>query len=440
MSSGDRTRGSQGGVVSIAPSPHLTLADAFSNPGILKLELLTKGLRVSEAIQTELLGKRGPTAFATAYELDLNLPEGTCATVPIHPKLTKESPYLLQESTDEDPTKYEIVADEFSAVVSVSPVPQFYSRTTTSGIPLGRFATLHGSYLALSPISECEFLGSADQCRFCSLSGTRPGVGPRLSVHELVDAVKAAQEERAIQMLYLSVGYIEGPDSGVAALEPYVRALKKAFNVLVAVDAMPPADDRWIDRTYAMGVDSVSYNLEIFGEEAFKRTCPGPARRLGRKRFLDALAYATTVFNPGAVICHLIVGMESVSSTLDGIDALVKRKVVPVLPVFRPFKGIDLRQAEEASVFRLTTSDLTQIYAHLYSELRRNKIPMGWVRDISVVTTPIEGRFFVGQKTRLVGFLERVFNDPHRKPSPRLVDLRRTLRVQETSGAATEEE
>mgnify|MGYP001308571521 CR=1 FL=1 len=427
MSSGDRKRGLLEHATAGKASQNLTYDDIMGNPGLLKLELLLCGLRMDPQLLADLIQSRGPSAFATAFELDLTLPEGTSATVPVDPSLTRESPYELVKDSADDETQYRIVAETGSVPVSLTPPPFFYSKQTESGVPLGRFATLHGSYLALSPISECQFLGSADQCKFCSLS-----VSPRLPVYELIDAVKAAQEERAIQMIYLSVGYIEGPDSGVAALEPYVRALKKSFNVLVAVDALPPSDDRWIDRTYAMGVDSVSYNMEIFDPQAFEQICPGPAKHIGRQRFLDALSYATTVFNPGAVICHLVVGMEPVASTLAGIDELVGRNVVPVLPTYRPFKGVDLRGVLDAPIPKLDTEELSQVYAHLYQRLREYNIPMGWVRDISVVTTPMEGRFFVGEKTRLVRFMDRLFNDPHRKPFPRLVDWRRSLRVKET--------
>lgn len=433
MSSNVRTRGGQGGGASPnALGDSLTLEDVLSNPGLLKLELMTQGLRLEPGLQKELLSRLGPSTFATAFELDLVLPAGAVATVSGHPVLTADSPYLLRRAAD---GAYEVVTQAGNVSVSIIPPPAFYAEKTRSGAAFGRFATIHGGYLALSPINECAFLNSADRCGFCSLSGALPGAGQRLPVEDVLEAVRAAQAERPIQMIYLSVGYIDGPDSGVHALEPYVRAIKKSFNVLVAVDALPPIDDAWIDRTYAMGVDSVSYNMEIFGSETFERICPGPARKLGRQRYLDALSYATTVFNPGAVVSHLIVGMEPLENTIAGIDELVRRGVVPVLPVFRPFKGIDLRQADVHYHQELTTEELSRVYAHLYTQLRAREIPMGWVRDISVVTTPMEGRFFVGGETALVGFFRRVFADPHRKPSPRLVDLRRTLRVRESAVA-----
>ncbi|MFT5429676.1 MAG: sodium-dependent dicarboxylate transporter 2/3/5 [Myxococcota bacterium] len=425
MSSGDRTRGGNEAELDKGPGDlEIPVEEILNNPGLLKLELIMHGLRLAPGLSTEVLGGSGPSPFATTFELDVHLPEGTAATVPINQKLTAKSPYVLEQNEG----GHVIVTEGGSVEVTVNPPPAFYQLKTPSGIPFGRFATMHGGYLALSPVAECQFLSNADRCRFCSLDGSFPGEGSRVPVEDVIEAVRAAQAERPIQMIYLSVGYIEGPGSGVRVLEPYVRAIKKSFNVLVAIDALPPADNAWIDNTYAMGVDSVSYNLEIFGPEEFKRMCPGPARTIGRQRFLDALSYAATVFNDGAVISHLIVGIEPIENTLVGIDELVRRRVVPVLPVFRPFKGIDLRHERSP---KIGTRQLSSVYAHLYNQLRSNKIPMGWVRDISVVTTPMEGRFFVGGESGLSRFLSRVWGDPHRKPSPRLVDLRRTLRVRE---------
>ena len=425
MSQNVRTRGGAG--AEGFDLGDLTLEDILENPGLLKLELMTRGVRLSKALQKERLASLSPSAFATAFEMDLILPSGTSVTAPVHPVLTAASPYSLRKYRG----GYRIVTEMGHVDVSVSAVPAFYSQKTASGVPFGRFATMHGSYLALSPINECKFLTPDDRCRFCSLQGKKPGGGNRIPVEDVVECVRHAQAERPIQTIYLSVGYIDGPDSGVSALEPYVRALKRSFNVLVSVDALPPAQDEWIDRTYAMGVDCISYNLEIFGAEHFQRICPGPAKQIGRQRFLDALSYAATVFNDGAVISHLIVGLEPLENTIEGIDNLVKRRVVPVLPVFRPFKGIDIRQDHAVEHPDVTTEDLSGVYAYLYTRLRDEQIPMGWVRDISVVTTPMEGRFFVGAETQLVGFFKRMFSDPHKKPSPRWVDLRRTLRVRE---------
>ena len=178
-----------------------------------------------------------------------------------------------------------------------------------------------------------------------------------------------------------------------------------------------------------MGVDSLSYNLEVYDPQAFAELCPGLHRTIGRERFLDALYYATTVFPPGAVISHLIVGAEPIESTLDGIEELIRSRVVPVLPVFRPFKGIDLRvDASQLSV--PSTRELSGLYGHLYQSLKKARLPMEWVQQISAVTTPAEGRFFV-ETGALGGLFQRLARPGKRSPSATLSDWRRALRVKE---------
>jgi hypothetical protein len=252
-------------------------------------------------------------------------------------------------------------------------------------------------------------------------------------VEDVLEAVGTARDTNGIDVVYLSTGYEARPDSGVLDLEPFIRAIKHRFDILVAVDALPPADNVWIDRTYAMGVDAVSYNLEIFDPILFEQICPGPAQALGRQRFLDALEYAVGVFPSGAVICHLMVGMETLASTAKGVEALTKSGIVPVLPLFRPFKGLDMRlhPARRAQArARLKPEALAGLYGLLYRKVRQHKIPLAWARHVSVASTPLEGRFFAGEEARLLVFLDKLAQTRlGRVTRARLADLRRLLRV-----------
>ena len=71
-----------------------------------------------------------------------------------------------------------------------------------------------------------------------------------------------------------------------------------------------------------MGADSVLYNLEIFDKGLFEIICPGRSELIGRKRYLDALEYAASIFPNGTVASHLIVGLEPPGSTIKGVDFL----------------------------------------------------------------------------------------------------------------------
>ena len=139
--------------------------------------------------------------------------------------------------------------------------------------------TVHGPYMAISPTNRCAFLNTRDQCRFCGVGEEDATHGP-VPVDDVIEAIRIARSEHPIDMIYLSVGDLGTDDGGVRFLEPYVAEIKKHFDVLVAVDALPLRQP--VDRPRLRdGRGLHGYNLEIFDEERFHRICPGPARAMG---------------------------------------------------------------------------------------------------------------------------------------------------------------
>ena len=413
----------------------------LSNPTLLKLELMMRGLRVPLDVRRRLTGSQfgvtGHALFGSAGDLDLVLPGGTWASVPTVTGLTVDTPYTLHA----EGSAFVIGAGGPTGprcYVDVRPRSHFFEHVTSSGLPFGRIGTVHGPYLALSPTNHCTFLDTSDRCRFCGV-GQDGNTHGAVSVEDILEGIRIAQAENPVHMVYLSVGHLETDDGGVTFLEPYVAAIKKHFDILVAVDALPPKDDGWIDRTYGMGVDAVSYNMEIFDPDRFATVCPGPARAIGRERFLEALAYAATVFPSGGVTCHLIVGLESIGCTRAGITALTDIGVLPILPVYRPFKGRDMRGDADVTLFPPTLEELVDLHVHLYQSVRAAKLNLHLVRDIAVVTTPLESRFFAQDDGVLTNLRTRMMGSRiGRKTSAYLSDLRRALRVKRVEPANPE--
>jgi hypothetical protein len=117
------------------------------------------------------------------------------------------------------------------------------------------------------------------------------------------------------------------------------------------------------------------------------------------------------------------VGLEPPGSTIKGIDYLTKMGVVPILPIYRPSPGKALR------IEPLTAEIIIPVYSHLYEAVRENNINMNWVRDISLLSTPIEGKSLVeeeGGQSLFDSFYKSRFG---RKTAWGLSTLRRKLRV-----------
>jgi hypothetical protein len=138
-----------------------------------------------------------------------------------------------------------------------------------------------------------------------------------------------------------------------------------------------------------MGVDGLSYNLEIFDSEVLNRHCIGRARYVGRERYLDALAYAARIYPSGTVWSDLAIGLEPSASTIAGIDAFVGMGVVPAISIPRGEQALP------------AMTEVAPVLAHLYRAVKERGINMSWVRDLGLAFPPLEARHFTGDSARL---------------------------------------
>jgi len=156
------------------------------------------------------------------------------------------------------------------------------------------------------------------------------------------------------------------------------------------VQVHPPRTNAWIDRTYAMGVDAVSYPLELFDPDVLARHCIGRVRYVGRERYLEALAHAASVFPAGTVWTDLVLGLEPAEATTAGIDALAASGVVPVLVVHQP--GPD-------TIPQATPDEAAAVLDHLSRTARDRKLTTTWVRDLALGITPLDAGRLTGDDT-----------------------------------------
>jgi hypothetical protein len=292
-----------------------------------------------------------------------------------------------------------------------------------------KVGTAYGGYISINPATGCDFTRLGVPCHFCDVATRAGDREAPLSVADVIETIRAAFAEGAVEFVYLHVGYLEGEDAGIRFLEPYIDAIKKHFDTLVAVQIQPPANDRWIDRTYAMGVDALSYSIEIHDADLLRRHCAGRTEHVGRERYYEALGYAATIFPSGTVWSDLIVGLEPAASTVAGVDTLVGMGVLPVLSLFRPLDDTQLADhpLPEAGA-------VAPVFAHLFNAVRRARINMHWVRDLSFAVTPFEARFFADDAERAAVTVHPFYRSRLGTMAARnLSRLRRRLRVRKVS-------
>jgi hypothetical protein len=354
---------------------------ADEHPARLKLELVLGGVHLEPSAHAAL---GAPTA------IELRLDGRLCASAPAADRAT--AAFVLEAEADRFFLRRANGGSGGRRLVRALRPPRFLARRTSHGTPMWRIATVRGPHLLVHPDLACGFSVQGSPCPFCVEGARGPHDGA--AVAEVVEVVRAAFAEGVVESVCFNSAAFAGDDGGIAFLAPYIEAVRMHFDTLVAAQIHPPRTNRWIDRTYALGVDAVSYNLEVFDPDALTRHCVGRARYIGRERYLEALAYAAAIFPSGTVWTDLVLGLEPLESTGAGIEALAEAGVVPVIATSR---------ARPAAADAAAAAALL---AHLYRTVRRRRIAMGWVRDLPGSFVPLEARYFAGDDARLAVALQ----------------------------------
>jgi hypothetical protein len=354
---------------------------AEPNPVELKIALATRGARLDDGLRASLASV--PEFMPRG--LEIVLPDGVRVLVPTDDVMSTTAPYAV---IVENGHTFVVDGGPLRVEVQTGPAPRFYNRRTASGRPMWQVATVQGTHLLVTPTGTCGFSTRGGPCSFCR-EGARPA-GERersASIADVVEVVRAAFEEGVAELVFFNSSVYDAEDGGIEFLTPYIEGVRKHFDTFVAVQVHPPRTNDWIDRTYAMGVDAVSYNLELFDPDALGRHCIGRVRYIGRERYLEALAYAAGIFPAGTVWTDLVLGLEPAESTMDGIEAIARAGVVPVLSVHHP--GPD-------TIPQVTPSEAAAVVARLDQSAREHHLNVTWVRDLALGITPLDACRFTG--------------------------------------------
>ncbi len=365
----------------------------FANPGRTKLSLVSRGVALPEGLKQA--SKWISQANAIETVLDIRLPTGQLCTVPVGQPYTQKSSFSL---TEKDGKAVLHCAGEVSDV-SLLPAPLFYQKTTRSGARMGSFSALHDRLLILHPFLGCGFFNQPDQaCRYCQYDSMMNEAEPPLrDPLELVEAVRAALDEREVDTVYLYNGYSPSDDVGLRKLVAVIALLRKHLgHRQIALETVAPADVQAIDELYEAGLDIFICNIEVNDAGRFAEICPGKQDIGGQDAIYKALSYARSVFRSGAVVSHLIVGLEPLESTIDGMKKLIAQGIVPMLLPFRPLPGTALSDCPLASL-----DDVEQALLVQYELLESSGMPTHRLRDMGRVLTPMESGLLVGKEPYL---------------------------------------
>ncbi|MEM4587373.1 MAG: MSMEG_0568 family radical SAM protein [Candidatus Jordarchaeales archaeon] len=333
------------------------------HPTRLKVEVLCRGLRVEGEVGGVRKVGAGP-----AGGRHILLERDVVVNAPVSAYFAKKSSLVLRK---EGGKWFIFDGGKRVSEVEFVPVPEFYYKVTSSGIPMWKIALLHGKdCVATTLLQVCERQSVGLGCKFCGISlSLKSGLTvARKRAEDLVEVVGAAVEEGVCRHVTITTGTPASPDRGARLLAEAARALKGSYDVPVHVQLEPPRGGGAFEVLVNAGVDTVGVHVETFDENVRRKVCPGKSE-VSLQEYFDAWRRAVDAFGEAQVSTYVIVGLgESDDCLLWGFEEAARIGVVPFLVPLIPIVGTEMEWAAPPPPDRML---------RLYAALRRILLDYG---------------------------------------------------------------
>jgi hypothetical protein len=368
----------------------------------LEIELFCRGMRIDESCHAGEVGRRiTRTRAGLGSGLEIVIPakpKSIWVNVPVVERFAHHSPFILRKSEEEASSAVLLdtrIGAEYA--VEIPPEPKWYSRMTSSDVPMSRIGVLQGNYLAIYVSARCLYWSSAISmaCKFCT-TGKNVGSAEetRKSVEDVIEVARAAREESGAIFTHLNTGYhYEDLDDrekmhGLRMCEPYVKGIRAHVGGFIGVQAVPVPRRKFheYDELIEAGTDHFSFCYEFEDPKVFAEICPGKAQTLGQSAFFEAMEYTAKKLGRGRVSGEIIAGIESIEATKRSIDRIVDAGAFPTVCIFRPTIGSEMEHVPPPD-----PEAMREVFAHLHQSCRRAALPIGILPiEVSLVVQPEE--------------------------------------------------
>ncbi len=305
----------------------------------LKLDLLANGISITASAREELSGGNGTRPltladYASTSGITLELDEDIWVNAPFRdfsPNFVDDPPHRLEFQCDE----FVVRSGDLKVKTKPIPVPAYALQCDPSGVAYPSYGTTHTDRVRISPIEGC-----VAGCRFCDLPvkhtyQTKP-------IRGLVETVDLALKDPVLRAKHVLIsGGTPRPEDFTYLNNVYRTVVSRFREVAVDIMMLPLPGLLDLQSLFDLGVNALAINLELFDDEAARSLMPLKGS-LPRRYWFDFLERAADVFGPGRVRSLLMVGLEPLEQTLQGVRALAQRGCEPVLSPFRPDPATDL--------------------------------------------------------------------------------------------------
>jgi len=322
----------------------------FSNPGHLKLCLLSEGIQITDSSIFEIeqfAENQFPYGYSNKFvksfrkiPSELIFPNEVVAGLHINSK----SPWFLTY----DPKVKKIYLEHKNKKITevwFNPKPLFYGKRLANGITSEKVAVMYGLYtLSFFTRGWCYFFVKNVQCKFCSLAPTRQDLGKGNTTAILSkmaeEGAKLAFKKDGKRIFYVNhcSGSHKNNNLGLTLQIQILQALKKIVPKRIKhhMLTMPPDDLTLLKDLKRANLGTLNFAIEVFDPALFKKICTGKQLYYGYDKFLQAYEEGVKIFGRGNMYANFVGGLEPLASMFKGFEYFAKRGIAPSINIFHP--------------------------------------------------------------------------------------------------------
>jgi len=342
----------------------------------LKLDLFCRGLRLDKkldyAIRKTIIPSSG---YSVRGMKRASLSEGRCFLLEENGKA-----YLINVAVREPFVKnspYEFTVAGGQGWIKKD--GKFIVRASPTGEPAWHFEPgirsifqHHGNDVIATTLSNvCSYKQNGGGCKFCALETGGEFVIKK--PEEISRALKRILEENELAgytamngkkeyLAFREVNINSGSLSEEATFSLYfeaIKAIRRISAIPISIQICPISQTK-IKELKKAGLDTISFNMEIYNEKIRKELMPEKSRLYSVRVYLEAIKQAANVFGKNQVSSWFIAGLEPPESTIAGCKAVCENGGIPHVAVFRPLMGSQLENIPQPKL-----KDMVKIYKGL---------------------------------------------------------------------------
>lgn len=304
----------------------------------VKLDIIYYGVRLSnecyKSLKHDKCGNVIKNDYITTKGLYLILNNEVYVSAPI-----KDNSYYL---IDFDGKTYSLFKNgKFITETKIIQPRSFAlnNETLENGELISNLVNIHGDRLRLQPIAGCAF-----RCKFCDLNSIPY---QKKDIKYLDEAFTLTEKRTEFRHVLISGGTPRLIEEDYEYLNNVYKYFGEKYGKKYPIDVMlvprglRPSDNN-VDgyKNFLMALKSwnitgLSINIELFNNDARKRIIKAKDV-IGKDNYAHFIKEAVKVFGADNVRSCIIVGLEDISDTLEGVRYLASLGISPVLSPYVP--------------------------------------------------------------------------------------------------------